>query len=260
VPKILSSLGRLDRKRMAQLSREPIPDDDGIVRDDRVIGRAGDYVVVYAPFGTRPRPSAKIIFVGLTPGYQQLAAAMKIAREMQSLDPAVISRELRRNVAFKGPMRKNLVLMLDDLGLPKHLGLRSTSDLFESAEDILFATSALLYPVFRRGRNYSGDPAILREPLFIDMLESLLGPTLQGMPDALIIPFGRWATAAVLYLAGRGFINAARVLGGFPHPSGANGHRHVIFAQNARSMRKQLNHWFSRKGPSSRAVGKRRKA
>ena len=105
-------------------------------------------------------------------------------------------------------------------------------------------TSALLYPVFRRGRNYSGDAAILREPLFTDMLESLLGPTLKGMPKALIIPFGRWAESAALYVAERGFVDPARVLKGLPHPSGANAHRPALFAQNAASMRSQLRRWF----------------
>ncbi len=165
----------LDRARIAALSVGPIPDDDQIANDDRVIGRVKDYTVVYAPFGVKPRPRARVIFVGLTPGRQQLAIAMEVARQKRTLDPEILAVELRRRVAFAGQMRTNLVRMLDDLGLPKRLQIRSTSDLFDSAQDRLFATSALLYPVFRRGKNYSGDPAILREPLFIDMLESLFG-------------------------------------------------------------------------------------
>jgi hypothetical protein len=221
---------QLDRARIAALSAGPIPDDDQIASDDRVIGRTKDYTVVYAPFGVKPRPRARVIFVGLTPGRRQLAVAMEVAREKRTLDPDVLAVELRRRVAFAGQMRTNLVRMLDDLGLPKHLQIRSTSDLFDSAQGRLFATSALLYPVFGRGRNYSGDPTILREPLFIDMLESLLGPTLQRMPKAMIIPFGKWAEAAVLYVAERGFVDPARVLKGLPHPSGANVGRPALFA------------------------------
>ena len=37
----------------------------------------------------------------------------------------------------------------------------------------------------------------------------------------MTIPFGRWAEAAVLYVAERGFVDPTRVLKGFPHPSGA---------------------------------------
>jgi hypothetical protein len=244
VTRIPQPKAHLDRARIAMLSAGRIPDDDEITSDDWVIGRIKDYTVVYAPFGVKPRPKARVIFVGLTPGRQQLALAMEVAREKQTLDPEVLAVELRRKVAFAGQMRTNLVRMLDDLGLPHHLRLESTAALFESAQDRLFATSALLYPVFRRGRNYSGDPAILREPLFIDMLESFLGPTLQGMPKAMIIPFGRWAEAAVLYVAERGFVDPVRVLQGLPHPSGANGHRPALFAQNAASMRRQLNCWF----------------
>jgi|HubBroStandDraft_4_1064222.scaffolds.fasta_scaffold00015_90 hypothetical protein len=239
---------QLDRARMAALSTGRIPDDDQITSEDRVIGRVKDYTVVYAPFGLKPRPKARVIFVGLTPGRQQLAIAMEVAREKRTLDPEVLAVELRRRVAFAGQMRTNLVRMLDDLGLSHHLQIESTADLFGSAQDRLFATSALLYPVFRRGRNYSGDPAILREPLFIDMLESLLGPTLQAMPKAMIIPFGRWAEAAVLYVAKRGFLDPDRVLKGLPHPSGANAHRPALFAQNAASMRSQLGRWFQQIG------------
>ena len=245
---LTQSTARLDRARIAALTAGPIPDDDLITADDQVIGRVKDYTVVYAPFGVKPRPKARVIFVGLTPGRQQLAIAMEVAREKGTLDPEVLAIELRRRVAFAGQMRTNLVRMLDDLRLPKHLDIQSTCDLFDSAQDRLFATSALLYPVFLRGRNYSGDPAILREPLFIEMLESLLGPTLQGMPKAVIIPFGRWAEAAVLYLAERGFVDPARVLKGLPHPSGANAHRPALFAQNAASMRRQLSRWFRQTG------------
>ncbi len=242
------SAAKLDRARIAALSEGPIPDDEQITGDDRVIGRAKDYTVVYGPFGVKPRPKARVIFVGLTPGRQQLALAMEVARQKRTLDPEILAIELRRRVAFAGQMRINLVRMLDDLRLPQHLHIESTSDLFDSAQDRLFATSALLYPVFRRGRNYSGDPAIVREPLFIDMLESLLGPTLQNMPKAMIIPFGKWAEAAVLYVAERGFVDPARVLKGLPHPSGANAHRPALFAQKAASMRRQLSRWFRQIG------------
>jgi hypothetical protein len=68
------------------------------------------------------------------------------------------------------------------------------------------------------------------------------------MPKALIIPFGRWAGAAVLYVAKRGFVDPARVLKGFPHPSGASARRPELFAQNAASMRKQLRRWFRQIG------------
>src|SRR5580704_8926427 len=105
---------QLDRARIAALSAGPIPDDDQIASDDRVIGRTKDYTVVYAPFGVKPRPRARVIFVGLTPGRRQLAVAMEVAREKRTLDPDVLAVELRRRVAFAGQMRTNLVRMLDD--------------------------------------------------------------------------------------------------------------------------------------------------
>ena len=91
---------------------------------------------MYAPFGVKPRPKARVIFVGLTPGRQQLALAMEVAREKQTLDPEVLAVELRRKVAFAGQMRTNLVRMLDDLGLPHHLRLESDRPPFSNRHKI----------------------------------------------------------------------------------------------------------------------------
>ena len=65
---------------------------------------------------------------------------------------------------------------------------------------------------------------------------------------AMVIPFGRWAGAAVLYAAERGFVDPARVLTGLLHPSGANAHRPALFAQNAPSMQRQRSRWFRQIG------------
>jgi hypothetical protein len=47
-------------------------------------------------------------------------------------------------------------------------------------------------------------------------------------------------------LVKRGEIAEERVLFGFPHPSGSNGHRHTKFAEQREPMREHIRHWFSR--------------
>jgi hypothetical protein len=239
----------LDYARIAALRVSPMPDDASLLDDSRVIGRAKSYTVVYGPFSSQPNPQAEVIFVGLTPGRSQLELANRIARERVTLTPEEYALTLRREVAFAGPMRRNLIAMLDRLGLQRRLGLPSTADLFGTQSHRMFATSALRYPVFGAGwKNYSGNSAIVREPLFIEMLKTLLGPMLAAMPRTLIVPFGSCVGAGVLYVAECGMIDKRRVLRGFPHPSGANGHRRVIFENNAQSMKGQLSRWFSSVG------------
>jgi hypothetical protein len=241
--------GLLDRRRLRALEMAPMPTAPGLLKGTRVIGCAGRYRVVYGPFYRPPNPRAEVIFVGLTPGYSQLALAARVVREHPELSPHQRGSTMRREVSFAGSMRRNLIAMLDELGLQHRLQLSSTADLFESAASRLFATSALLYPVFVVGKggwkNYSGGPSIVREPLFIEMLETLLAPTIAKMPQALIIPFGKSAESGVKHLVQAGFVEARRVLGGFPHPSGGNGHRHKLFQANRRSLKRQLTHWFS---------------
>jgi hypothetical protein len=135
--------------------------------------------------------------------------------------------------------------MLNELGLQRYLGVATTAELFEGSANRIYTTSALRYPVFKGEKNYSGDAAIVKEPLFVKMLETLLGPNLAAMPRALVIPLGKWAAAGVLHLADRNVLEARRVLLGFPHPSGANGHRKISFEKNAPRMRCQLAAWFS---------------
>lgn len=232
--------------RIAALSAAPIPDEAYLLSKRRVIGRVKSYTVVYGPFSDVPNPQAEIIFVGLTPGLSQLKRANQIARKNPTFTPEEHADALRREVAFAGQMRTNLIAMLDKLGLQRLLQVRSTADLFDEQSHRIFTTSALRYPVFRPGwKNYSGNRAIVREPLFIEMLETLLGPILAAMPEALIIPFGPSAFSGVLHVAECGMIDESRVLIGFPHPSPANGWRQRTFKKNAHSMKDQLSKWFA---------------
>lgn len=89
--------------------------------------------------------------------------------------------------------------------------------------------------------------AVTEEPLFIEMLERLLVPQLSEAPKALIAPFGESACKGALYLGEQGLIDSRRVLRGFLHPSGANGHRKRIFQENRTDLVEQLKSWFRRR-------------
>lgn len=219
-----------------------------MLADGRVIGRTKRFTVIYGPFSSVLNRNADVVFVGLTPGLQQLQLATKFVRENPGLSAEERSAMLRARVAFAGSMRANLIAMFDELGLPKHLDLDSTAELFDRERQRMAATSALRYPVFVPGwKNYGGGDAVVQEPLFLEMLERLLAPLLSEVPKALIAPFGDSACRGTLYLAEKRLVDARRVLRGFPHPSGANGHRKRIFTENRADLIGQLKAWFRRR-------------
>jgi hypothetical protein len=56
-------------------------------------------------------------------------------------------RRAKSAASFSGPMRRNLVTMLDQIGLAETLGIATTDDLFGSAHSLASHMSALAFPV-----------------------------------------------------------------------------------------------------------------
>jgi hypothetical protein len=88
-------------------------------------GPADDLEVRYIPFDPLPAPDARIALVGITPGQTQLRLAIAAARDALSrgLDDDEVIRRAKSAAAFGGPMRANLIWMLDRVGLPGALGI-----------------------------------------------------------------------------------------------------------------------------------------
>ena len=150
-------------------------------------------------------------------------------------------QEAKRQAGFGGSMRNILVSMLDDLEVPPLLGLTSSQELFGSASEQLHTTSAIRYPVFVGEHNYTGSaPTIVRSPMLMDYARRVLAPELSQIPEAVFVPLGRAVESLLTVLEAERRIPAGRVLCGFPHPSGANGHRVKQFTANRESLRKQL--------------------
>lgn len=110
--------------------------------------------MVYAPFD-HMNPTARIAIVGLTPGLQQARNALSAARAALRRGASVIDAAAEAKVfaSFSGPMRANLVAMLDQIGVARHLELASTALLWSERADLVHFTSALPYPVFVDGEN-----------------------------------------------------------------------------------------------------------
>ena len=145
-------------------------------------------------------------------------------------------------IAFAGSMRANLISMLDELGLPDYLQVNSFGELFGT--DKLAYSSILKYPVFIKGKNYNGyNPKLLSHPFLKSVLESVLISELNELRNCLIIPLGKTANEGISFLYEKAKLKENQLLAGFPHPSGANGHRKKQFEQNKNMLITQLDKW-----------------
>jgi hypothetical protein len=131
--------------------------------------------------------------------------------------------------SFSGPMRTNLIAMLDQIGLNRWLGVSTTADVWGPRTDLVHFTSALRYPVYISGKNYSGSPSMTATPFLRELLLRCLGQEAKALPRAVWIPLGPGATEGVSWLVREGMLPQDRVLTGLPHPSGANAERIAYF-------------------------------
>lgn len=205
-------------------------DSPSQLRDEALsLGRDGDYSAFYAPFDW-VNDGADVVIVGVTPGRQQAADALKVLRRalLTGAPPDEAARLAKESASFKGGMRSLGARLMDHFGLHELFGLTSTADLFGAARARAHYTSALRYPVLKQLGNYAGDRRLLGRPFLRRMVDEHLAEELAGIADAWIVPFGPTALLAVESLAARGVINQTRVLGGILHPGGQQWNRYNV--------------------------------
>lgn len=206
-----------------------------------------DMSIYYVPY-EYVNTAAKVMIIGITPGFTQMEVAIRSAREdlVKGVSYDLIDQRAKKLASFAGSMRKNLIDMLDQIGLPAALGIKSSELLFYELRDLLHTTSAIRYPVFIKGENYTGhSPVILKSETLYHYAESIFLPELLAVKDALVIPLGKSVSDVVKHFADKGWIDKERCLFEMPHPSGANGHRKSQFEQNKAQMQQQVITWFS---------------
>lgn len=195
-----------------------------------VADRSGSLTVEYAPFD-HIEDGAELAIVGLTPGRQQAANALEVlAKELKAgAAPELALERAKRAASFSGPMRANLLAMLDEIGVPGLYGRASASEFFSDRQSRVHFTSALRYPVYLDGKNYSGTPNPLAHPLLKRMIDTHLAEEAARLQTAMWVPLGAHAEAALLHLASSGRLSRSSILIGLPHPSGANAERIAYF-------------------------------
>lgn len=195
-----------------------------------LIARSGELATYYAPFEYLNQ-SARVVIVGLTPGRNQMEIALLKLRErlMSGDDWQAAVRAAKYTASFGGPMRANLVAMLDLIGVNRWLGLTTCDSLFSTDSRLAHHTSVLRYPVFLNGLNYSGRPEVLRTPFLIKQVGVWFATELPHLRDAILVPLGGAVERVLLEFACKGRIDSTRVICGLPHPSGANAERIAYF-------------------------------
>lgn len=209
---------------IAQISADPT------LAGKLVLDQDGPLTVTYAPFDY-VNTNARVVLVGITPGRQQAVKALLEARRglVAKNELAAVSKSAKETASFSGSMRTSLIDMLDHIHLSRWLGIGSCGELFSARADLVHYTSALRYPVYLNGLNYSGTPAMVSTPLLRRQIFDFLTEEARMLPNAVWVPLGPAPASALAMLSRDGVLDADRVLDGLPHPSGANGERIAYF-------------------------------
>lgn len=181
--------------------------------------------IFYAPFDY-VNTSARIVLVGITPGRKQAIEALVSAQQVlkKGLSQGDATRIAKTAASFAGTMRKNLVDMLDHIGVASRLNIASTASLWNAHDQLVHFTSALRYPVFEEEENFGGS-GLLRSRLLVEQLETYFAAETRALPRALFVPLGSAAQHACEHLIRRSDLREDQVLTGLAHPSGANAER-----------------------------------
>jgi len=185
--------------------------------------------IYYAPFDYI-NSKAKIVIVGITPGLQQMLQSYEVINRGKSL------KEVKDLSSFKGSMRTGLIKYLDELKINDILKIKSCESLFNKDSKYLHTTSLVKYPVFDKGKNYSGT-SILKKKILLDFIEKNFLEELKTLKKSIIIPLGNTVSSTIEYLNNKYKLKLSCFLKGFPHPSGANARKNIQFKENKRNMK-----------------------
>lgn len=200
-------------------------------RKSLLIKDFGKTRIYYAPFDY-VNPEAKIFIVGITPGEVQMANMLVEAKRLLNLgisDSEVI-KCCKTVGSFSGPMRKNLVEMMDSVGIAKYLNIKTSEQLFNEKSDLANLTSCIRYPTFvvKNGEESNFNGEIRERSELYKFAASYTLEEIRQAPKALILPLG---PKVISYLKKvlEGTPYEDRLLPELPHPSNANKERIAYF-------------------------------
>jgi hypothetical protein len=235
IPKYIKAIENLPDKKLFTCS--------DLLINDFLIESDDNLSIFYAPFDYINR-NAKIIIVGITPGFTQMEIAIRNAKNNLLLGKSFnnITKHIKENAAFAGQMRNNMITMFDGLGLNNFFDLKSCSSLFDKEySELTHMTSIIRYPVFKNGKDYTGhSPEILKSNMLKEYIQNIFLDELNCIKYSIIIPLGSAVSKVLKRISEDQYNLTDKCLFDFPHPSGANGHRIKIFNQKKNEYRKKI--------------------
>src|SRR5699024_8316185 len=125
----------------------PHPFNDNDILSERFLLEKAvekDISIYYSPVEYL-NENATVLIVGITPGFQQMKKAYSavLSKNNHLTDNEKVLHQAKVMSSYEGPMRKNLIKMLNELGLPKYLGISSSDHLFGSANHLIHTTGLL---------------------------------------------------------------------------------------------------------------------
>ena len=236
MPNQISKIKKLD---IEDLNKEKIFESDLLIHSEH-----NGLDIIYAPFESINK-KAKVVIVGINPGWRHLADSYKYIIKNKNLSDDVLKIEAKRYACFSGAMRNRLIGWLDDIGIQKSLEIQSSSLLFDIlGQEALHSTSVLRYTAFINKKNYSGhSPNILGIPYFRKHIENIFVPEIQIFSKCLIIPLGSAVQKVFNYISTLKMKNFKYIVNGFPHPSSLNVGSGKLFKERKDSFIKVVSNW-----------------
>ncbi|MBT2575262.1 hypothetical protein J7E26_15145 [Bacillus sp. ISL-51] len=210
----------------------------------------GELDMFYSPHNEYINPQALIVIAGITPGFSQMKRAYSTAANLLKSGASLeqIAFETKKAAGLSGSMRQHITGMLDECGLPAALHLQGSSQLFSHKRELLHTTSVIKHPVFYQQKNYTGHRPSIRQSVLLSHYAFECFPaeieTLKR--HILLVPLGKAAESVCHTLKEHSRLKNAMLLRGFPHPSGANGHRFKQFRENKKSLQEQIQRFAER--------------
>ena len=220
------------KKLLKQIISLKIINKTTVTNKNFLIKRDNNIKIYYAPFDYI-NSKAKIMIIGITPGLQQMVQSFEAVNNGRTL------KEVKDLSSFKGSMRTTLIKYLDALKINKKLRIKSCESLFNINSRYLHSTSLIKYPVFDKGKNYSGSN-LLKKKILLDFLETHFVKELKKLNKTIIIPLGNTVSSTIDYLNDKFNLKLKCFLKGFPHPSGLNVRKDVQFKENKIRMMKLI--------------------
>ncbi|MFE4122787.1 hypothetical protein [Priestia sp. YIM B13486] len=217
-----------------------------LLQKDFLIAQERELSMYYSPHNDYINPDAHIVIAGITPGWFQMKTAFKqCVSSLSHHQLEQVLYETKKAASFSGTMRVNLIDMLDQCGVAKVMGINGAAELFASQRDLLHTTSVLKYPVFYKGKNYTGhQPPIERSALLSRYAFEVFPHELSEIKNpCLIVPLGKAVENVLRKLSNEPSFSRHTYLFGFPHPSGANGHRKRIFEEHLGEFTEIVEGW-----------------